>query len=302
MEDIKVDDIKLKVKKDKKPLSKVTKLFEDKKKRYLYMLLFILPFVIAIGVFGFITFKEAKSLINLATNKVETKDTHKIESMNYVLRDNATSVQEEYFAQLKDAVEVTPTDDVTIAGMIGKNYVADFYTWTNKQGQFDVGGMYYVCSENNETIKYKENIYQKARDGFYKYLNKYIKDYGSDKLLEVENVEVVSSKKLDDKYTMYEFISVTQVGDEAYEVVYDYVDHDAYAVNLKWTYKQDTKLNLSDYATSINLIVIENDGRYEVVEASEKAIDIKKYVEIEEENTESEESESQDTEYTDDGE
>lgn len=286
-------EIKLKQKKEKKiSIKKISSLFEDKKKRYLYMLLFMLPFIIAIGIFGFITYKEAKSLIELATDEVETKDTHKIESMNYVLRDNATELQEEYFTELKEAVESETQDPVTIAGLVGKNYVADFYTWTNKQGQYDVGGMYYVCSEKNKTVKYKENIYQKARDGFYKYINEYIEEYGSENLLEVASVEVTSAKKLDDKYTLYEFIESIQTGDEAWEVIYDYVDHDAYAVSLRWIYNENTKLNLSDYAKSINLIVIENDGRYEIVEASEKTIDIKDYVEIEEE-TETEESESE---------
>ena len=286
-------EIKLKQKKEKKiSIKKISSLFEDKKKRYLYMILFMLPFIIAIGIFGFIAYKEAKSLIELATDEVETKDTHKIESMNYVLRDNATELQEEYFTELKAAIESDTQDPVTIAGLVGKNYVADFYTWTNKQGQYDVGGMYYVCSEKNETVKYKENIYQKARDGFYKYINEYIEEYGSENLLEVASVEVTSAKKLDDKYTLYEFIESIKTGDEAWEVIYDYVDHDAYAVSLRWTYNENTKLNLSDYAKSINLIVIENDGRYEIVEASEKTIDIKDYVEIEEE-TETEESESE---------
>ena len=288
-------EIKLKQKKQNKiSIKKISGLFEDKKKRYINMLLFMLPFIIAIGIFGFITYKEAKSLINLAKDDVETKDTHKIESMNYILRDNATELQEEYFTELKNAIE-NPTEEITdevIAGLVGKNYVADFYTWTNKQGQYDVGGMYYVCSEKNETVKYKENIYQKARDGFYKYINEYIDEYGSENLLEVASVEVISSKKLDDKYSLYEFIEAIQTGDEAWDVIYDYVDHDAYAVSLRWTYNENTKLNLSDYAKSINLIVIENDGRYEIVEASEKTIDIKDYVEIEEE-TETEESESE---------
>ena len=288
-------EIKLKQKKQNKiSIKKISSLFEDKKKRYINMLLFMLPFIIAIGIFGFVAYKEAKSLINLAKDDVETKDTHKIESMNYILRDNATELQEEYFTELKNAIE-NPTEEITdevIAGLVGKNYVADFYTWTNKQGQYDVGGMYYVCSEKNETVKYKENIYQKARDGFYKYINEYIEEYGSENLLEVASVEVISSKKLDDKYSLYEFIEAIQTGDEAWDVIYDYVDHDAYAVSLRWTYNENTKLNLSDYAKSINLIVIENDGRYEIVEASEETIDIKDYVEIEEE-TETEESESE---------
>jgi hypothetical protein len=286
-------EIKLKQKKEKKiSIKKISSLFEDKKKRYLYMILFMLPFIIAIGIFGFIAYKEAKSLIELATDEVETKDTHKIESMNYVLRDNATEVQEEYFTELKAAVESETQDPVTIAGLVGKNYVADFYTWTNKQGQYDVGGLYYVCNGRNGSVKYKENIYQKARDGFYKYINEYINEYGVENLIEVASVEVVSSKKIDEGYDLYEYSETLEdENGESYHV-YAYKNHDAYLVSLKWTYKENSKFDTSSYANSINLIVIENGGRYEIVEASEEAINTKDYVEIEEE-TETEESESE---------
>ena len=288
-------EIKLKQKKQNKiSIKKISSLFEDKKKRYINMLLFMLPFIIAICIFGFITYKEAKSLINLAKDDVETKDTHKIESMNYILRDNATELQEEYFTELKNAIE-NPTEEITdevIAGLVGKNYVVDFYTWTNKQGQYDVGGLYYVCSGRNDSVKYKENIYQKARDGFYKYINEYINEYGAENLIEVASVEVVSSKKIDEGYDLYEYSETLQDEEGESYNVYAYKNHDAYLVSLKWAYKENSKFDTSSYAKSINLIIIDNYGRYEIVEASEKAINTKDYVEIEEE-TESEESESE---------
>lgn len=276
MENIDANKIELKPKK-KSILDKVKSLFEDKKKRALYIILFILPFLIAMGIFGFVVYKEAKGLIELAKGEADSSPDNSISSMNYVLRDNATDYQQEIFDELKNAIE-TGESDTTIAGLVGKNYVADFYTWTNKQGQYDVGGMYYVCTEQNETTKYKENIYMKARDGFYKYLNNYINDYGSTNLIEVENVEIVSCKKETHKYSLYELVKSYQVDENSPWIVeYDFVNHDCYNVSLKWTYKQDTKLNLKDYATSINLLIIENDGRYEIVEASESAINASQF-------------------------
>jgi len=257
-------------------LNKISALFADKKKRYLNMMLFILPFLIAIGIFGFIAFKEAKSLLSLAKGNAETKAENIIESMNYVLRENATDYQKELFAELKEAVETnTVSDPETLAGMVCKNFIADFYTWTNKQGQYDIGGFYYIFDEKNETVNFKSNAYQKARDGFYKYLNEYINEYGSDQLLEVNSVEVTKAAKLNEKYTIYQWIETIQTGEETYDVIYDDKEYDAYYVSCRWTYKEETALNLKDYDTMMYFIVVDNNGRYEIVEASRNPIEIK---------------------------
>ena len=249
-------------------VNKVTKLFEDKKKRYLYMVLFMLPFIIAIGIFGFVAFKEAKSLLALATG-AENVAQNKIESMNYVLRDNATDIQKEYFEELKVALSDSAVSDADAAGVVCKNFVADFYTWTNKQGQYDVGGMYYVYTPQKNTI------YTQARDGFYKYLSNYIKDYGLKNLLEVENVEVVSAKNCNNEY------EITTIEDRWSEELEDHYneevdyDYEAYEVTCNWTYKLNEKFDTSKYATKMNFIVVLNEGRFEIVEASENKIDVK---------------------------
>ena len=278
------ENIELKPK-SKSLIDKINELFENRNKRILYLLLFILPFLIAIGIFGFVTYKEAKNIISLISDEGETKEEYNIAGLNYKLRDNATDVQLEYFTELKNAVEGSGTD-IEIAGLVGKNYVADFYTWTNKQGQFDVGGVQYFCSEKNEEFKYKENIYQKARDGFYKYLNQYINEYGSANLLEVASVEITKCAKRTEPYYSYELVDKYTLDQETWTTVYDYVEHDCYDVSLTWTYNPNTKLNLNDYATSINLFVINNDGRYEIVEASEKEIKIEQNEDTESETVE----------------
>lgn len=266
-----MEDIELK-KKESNFLDKIKNLFENKKTRYKYLALFVLPFVIAIGVFGFITFKEAKNLISLVSGSEEVNTAHRIESMNYVLRDNATDAQEEYFAELKQAIEIENAPDATIAGLICKNYVADFYTWSNKQGQYDVGGMYYVY----DLEKTKENTYLQARDGFYKYLSNYIKQYGANNLLQVENVQVEKAERMDEKYIC--FVNTHGYTDELGHFYYD-ADHeyDAWAVKCRWSYKENAKFDSSNYVTSMNFIVVINNGRYEIVEANEKDIELKEY-------------------------
>lgn len=280
--------IKLKRKKS----SKFGQLLSNKRTRYILMAVMMLPFLIAIGIFGTIAFKEAKGLMNMVSGNTETKDENLVTKMNLVLRDNATDLQKEYFAELKHAVEDVPEDgedpvsDLTIAELIAKNYVADFYTWTNKQGQYDIGGMYYVFDgrfENND--HFKENVYLAARDGYYKYLSNYITQYGADKLLEVENVEITSSQKAPWKYVLNVHISYKQDSEGEW---YDYREDrefDAFLITCNWTYKEGSSLNSSQFPKTINLLVIKHDDKFSIIEASESKINER--VKTETEDTES---------------
>ena len=277
-----MEEKRLKLKRVKKK-NKISKLFEDKKKRYLLMFLLMLPFLVAIGVFSSIAYREVKALTDLAKGgQTETKKENVVEPMNYILRDNPTDIQKEYFRQLKKAVEEgtyetedgdVPADDVKIAEMVAKNYVADFYTWTNKRGQYDIGGLCYVYDGEYENgDHFKENVYLNARDGFYKYISYYGTQYGKENLLEVESVEVINCEKSPSQYKISQHVSYKQ--DEQGDW-YDYrEDHgyDFYTVKCRWTYKENTSLPMNQFATSVNLGIINVDGRFEIIEASENTI------------------------------
>lgn len=249
-------EIKLKPRKEGL-LNKINNLFKDKKKRGLYVILFILPFLIAITIFGVVAFKEVKSLLELAKGETIVSNENIVEPMHYVLRENATDIQKEYFAELKQAVEVDKASGLTIAGLVCKNYVADFYTWTNKQGQYDISALYYVYTPQ------KNDIYLQARDGFYKYLNNYINDYGSKNLLEVSDVQVLTTTDAG-----YQYISSSE---ETFDEVIN--------VKCSWSYKEGSKLDISKYPTSMNFLVVERSGRYEIVEASANSIDARPAIE-----------------------
>ncbi len=272
-----------KLRKEKKRFS-LRKVMANKKKRYVVMLLLMIPFIIGICIFGAIAFREINTLRNLANNTAETKKENIVESMNYLLRDNPTDIQKEYFAQLKSAVEEGTVDDVEaddamIASLVAKNYIADFYTWSNKRGQYDIGGFYYLYDGEFENgVHNKENWFLKAREGFYKYISVYGTKYGKENLLEVENVEITKCEKMRSQYFINEHVENRQ--DEEGEW-YDYrEDHgyDAYLVTCKWTYKQKegSEFNTNSYPTSINLAIIKRNGRFEIVEASEKTINARK--------------------------
>jgi len=258
-------------------------IFANKKKRYLFMFLFMVPFIIGMIVFGTIAYRQVRTLINLAKGDTaaETKAENIITSMDYILRDNPTDLQKEYFAQLKAAVEEgiikteegdVPADDAAIAELVAKNYVADFYTWSNKRGRYDIGGFYYLYDGEYENgDHFKENLYLKARDGFYKYISTYGMQYGKENLIEVEDVQT-SCQKMSSPYVINEHDSYKQ---DASGEWYDYrVNHsyDWYQVKCTWTYKENPNLTMSQFAKSINLAVIKRNNRFEIIEASEKNI------------------------------
>lgn len=216
------------------------KLFENPKTRGRNLILCILPFLVCIGLFGFLAIKSVKKII--PGNAVLDSDVYAIKDYNYVLRSNATKYQVELFNQLDDALD--GDDEQLCAELIAKNFVADFFTWTNKAGSYDVGGIYFVYSPQ------RKSIILDARMSFYKYLTYYINKYGNKKLLEVTNVEVTSSSKLDNKY----------VDNEGRE-------YEGYYVACEWTYNDYSFDSKTNYMKNGYFTVIKNyDGRFEIVE------------------------------------
>lgn len=161
-------------------------LFENLKIRYKKLLIIILPLLVVMMVTAFFAYSSIATSLgaNKATKEAKTYD---IESMDYHLRGNATDYQVELFKELEKAID--SNDDLKIAECVAKNYIADVYTWTNKKGKWDIGGMSFVYSKHNNAIYYQ------IKDDVYNLYEKTRKDSGEVNLIEVTNVEVVSSNK-----------------------------------------------------------------------------------------------------------
>ena len=267
---------------------KIKELLNNKPKRYLFVFLFTIPFIAILVFCGVKLYGEVKSIKDLATNSMEIKDENRVSSMEYVLREDATEYQKELFKELKEGVEETGLSDQEIANLVCKNFVADFYTWTNKQGQFDVGGMYYIYDgEFKDSSHFRENVYKNARYGFYKYLSTYIKQFGKENLLEVENVEVTKSTKGDDVVISEHVANKEDENGEWYDYREDRT-FEAYYITCNWTYKAVTgKFDITHYPTTSNFVVIKDGDRFSIVACDDKEINLK-IVEETEEQTEGE--------------
>lgn len=218
------------------------KLFSAPNKRYRNLVLLLLPFIIVVITLGFLIYKEAKATLGGVSGK---KNSYlDIEKMDYHLRYNATDLQKELFKQLSKEVNKEPINDVEAAKLVAQCFIADFFTWSNKNGQADIGGMYYVYSPQ------KINIFNQARDSFYRYLSTYLDKYQASDLLEVDNIEASGSElKESDRYKI------------------EGVSFPTYGISVKWAYKPSNKFKTSEFMQKAYLTVIKNKaGRYEIVQ------------------------------------
>lgn len=156
----------------------------------------------------------------------------------YEISTNATEYQKLIFTELSDVINNGGTPQ-EYAGSVVKNYVADFYTWSNKKGTYDIGGLQYVYQP--EIV----NIYNFARDFFYRDLSYYIQEYGTEVLLEIENVEITFS-------------------DFNIEIEYNGQIYQSYYVTASWTYVQKEGFDTSGYQTSGEFSLLERDGVIEI--------------------------------------
>lgn len=223
------------------------KLFNEKKTRYRNLLLVLIPFLLLGGFFGFTAYRSVKAMMT-PEDEIENSPKFNIADYGYQLRANATDLQYNYFQELIEELQKEEVDDVAVAASVAKNFVADFYTWSNKGGMYDVGGMCYVYSAG------LANIYMYAKDSFYHYLNYYIDEYGSENLPEVANVEIVEAQKADSKFGI------------------DGVNHPCYFVRARWSYvEKEGGYDTSSFWTEQDIYVIKNvdSGRYEIVQMYE---------------------------------
>ncbi len=157
----------------------------------------------------------------------------------YTQPKNATDYQKELFAELSETLNSAEATGSEKAAIVVENFIASFYTWTNKLGSYDVGGLQYVYAPNTLYIQ------TEAKAFFYKDLSYYQDTYGSENLLQVDSVTI--------KYVDFE---------KKYEI--DGVEYMSYYVAAKWTYLPNDEFDNSEYQTQGYFSVINRDGRYEI--------------------------------------
>lgn len=158
---------------------------------------------------------------------------------------NPTEIQTVYYDELIESTKKYPEeyDPFTVAGNVVKTFIADFYTWTNKEGNFDVGGLDQILGQNHI------NFMMYVRDTFYQNFNFFEKEYGVENLMEVESVTI---RKVD----------------YASNIVIDGNECSTYYVEAEWTYKEGSSMDTSKLQNKGYYLVVKNylNGRFEIAE------------------------------------
>lgn len=177
----------------------------------------------------------------------ETVETEKVaneyQNAQYSIGNNPTEINKEYFLELNDALD--SNDEEAIAQSVVKCFITQYYTWTNKDGNYDIGGMQYIYTpmqSNFETY----TLYN-----FYEDMDLYINQYGRDNLMEVEAVTIddVSSSTF----------TIPSEDEETDDTKLDCID-----VEASWTYVSNTKVDTDDLQDHALFRVVNNDGRWEI--------------------------------------
>lgn len=210
-----------------------------KKKISMYLVVSLLVLTaVMIGVLSF-------NLVNIFMGKTSNGSTVVIDSNSslkndqYTIGNNPTDVTIEYFSDLTSSLSEGAAQD--IATNVVKCFITEYFTWTNKDGNYEVGGVQYLYGP--QYVMYEVE----SRWSFYRDLDLYINQYGRDDLLEVESVRITGAM----------FGGHFKIGGETYE---------SYYIEARWTYKDSKSLNVDEFQQVGYFTVINNNGRYEIAQ------------------------------------
>lgn len=167
----------------------------------------------------------------------------------YTIGNNPTAINKTYFKELNSALK--EEDNVKIAESLSKVFVTEYYTWTNKDGNYDIGGIQYIYKPKQSNFK------TYTLNNFYSDLDLYLTQVDRSDLIEVKEVTVNSSTE--GKYGVQ--TDSSQVDEDGNPVL---TDLDSVDVNVSWTYQNSNTLDTSAFQSQATIHVVNNDGRWEI--------------------------------------
>ena len=171
-----------------------------------------------------------------------------MKNSKYQIGNNPTEIGKTYFQELTDSLK--SNDDARICEAVVKNFVTEYFTWTNKDGNYEVGGLQYIYGPKFAVFE------EWSRYNYYADLDLYISKYGREKLLQVKEITVDKPAE-----TAPDFATTIWTDDTTKEDVL----FDSYEVNVSWTY-EPSSLDTSEFVSGARFFLVNNDGRWEIAE------------------------------------
>lgn len=186
---------------------------------------------------------------------------------SYAIGNNPTDINRTYFKELNSSLK-KPEDPGQIAQAVVKCFVTEYYTWTNKDGNYDIGGMQYI-------YRPKQSDFEKyTLDHFYSDMDLYLTQTGRKQLFQVRDVTINSAIAAED-YAVETRDEDTN-GDlnaeksEVPEQKLPCIDVDA-----SWSYEENQKIDVNALQNHAVFHVVNDNDRWEIagIEAQEEPQD-----------------------------
>ena len=179
----------------------------------------------------------SKESLTVDTDRSMTND-------QYEIGNNPTDYEKECFQKLTDALKAG--NDADIAEAVVYAFVSDYFTWTNKDGNYEVGGTQYWFSDKMGSLE------DWSRYNYYQDLDLYISQYGR------ENLPAVASINTD--------VATFQTDDFLVATMDPQTSYPCYQVQVSWTYTMGSSVPSSNFVNEMRFQVVNHDGRFEIVE------------------------------------
>jgi len=183
----------------------------------------------------------------------------------YTLRRQATGYQIELFELLvhaHDQFYATGLDDdlKDYASAIVRNFVADFFTLSNKNSRSDVGGLQFFSEDIIDDFR------SFAIDEFYLYLNQYIKKFGIESLPTVSSTTILTIE--------FDYLTI-EIENENGELEDEDVILDeevrTIIIDTRWSYEHTTLPYIDEFQTMARFVLVEREEsvRIYIIELTE---------------------------------
>ena len=192
------------------------------------------------GALGWNMYKINSSAEDTDSEQKENNDDNTSDAM-YSIGNDPISIEKTYFEELNKAVE--SGDSIEISSALVKCFVTEYYTWTNKQGNFDIGGIQYIFTDR------QSDFASYTRNDYYADMDLYISQLGSKNLMQVSEVTVTDAVESED------MVVLNAAGEE--------VTYPCVTVTAQWSY-ESCSMDLSAAQTGGVFQVVNHDGRMEI--------------------------------------
>jgi len=191
------------------------------------------------------------------------------ESTKYRLRRSSTDYQIELFEILVHAHDSFQENNTTsnledYGGAIVRNFIADFFTLSNKESRTDVGGLQFFSEDLVDNFK---NF---AIDDFYLYLNQHITAFGSEALPTVSSTTILDvgfePRTIPIREGDDESEEITLVYNEFWEVIGQEIM--TIVIDAQWSYESSSLLSIEQFQTTARFVLVqyENDVKIYAIE------------------------------------